>query len=76
MGIRFEVSAVTGFQGETVDALSVHARCPGLGEHVGVHLMVYDYDALRGALRPDAHGTRQRGDARALQVLLQEGEHI
>jgi hypothetical protein len=74
MEVRFDVTAVTGLQGETVDALSVHALCPGLGERVGVHLMVYDYDGLRGALRPDNHGTRPRGDARALQVLMQEGE--
>jgi hypothetical protein len=74
MGIRFEVGSVTGFQGDTVDALSVHALCPELGERVGVHLMVYDYDGLRGALRPDARGGKPRGDARALRVLLQEGE--
>jgi len=76
MGIRFDVTAVTGLQGEAVDALSVHALCPGLGISVGVHLMVYDYDGLRGALRPDAHGSKPRGDVLALQALLQVGEPI
>jgi hypothetical protein len=76
MGIRFDVTAVNGLQGEAVDALSVHAMCPALGVSVGVHLMVYDYEALRGALRPDVHGSKPRGDARALQALLQMGETI
>jgi hypothetical protein len=73
MGVRFEVSAVTGFQGETVDALSVHVALPDLEVHVGVHLMVYDFDDLRGALKPDARGRKPRGDAAALRVLLHDG---
>jgi hypothetical protein len=73
MGVRFEVTAVPGFQGETVDALSVRARCPELGEQVGVHLLVYDYDDLRGALKPDARGRRPRGDEAALRNLLHDG---
>ena len=64
--------SITGFQGETVDALSVHAFCPGLQEEVGVHLMIYDFDAVRGALKPDARGRSLRGDARALRQLLGE----
>ncbi len=72
MGVRFEVSAVTGFQGEAVDALSVHARLPALGVNVGVHLMVYDFDDLRGALKPDGRGHKPRGDAAALRVLLHD----
>jgi len=73
MGVRFEVSSVTGFQGETVDALSVHVSLPALAVHVGVHLMVYDYDDLRGALKPDGRGRKPRGDAAALQSLLHDG---
>jgi hypothetical protein len=72
MGIRFDVSAVTGFQGETVDALSVHVMVPAWAAHVGVHLMVYDFDDLRGALKPDDRGRRPRGDASALRVLLHD----
>ena len=73
MGVRFEVRAVTGFQGETVDALSIHASLPALAVHVGVHLMVYDFDDLRGALKADSRGRKPRGDAAALQVLLHDG---
>jgi hypothetical protein len=71
-GVRFEVSTVTGFQGETVDALSVHALCAPLQAHVGVHLLVYDFDDLRGALKPDGRGRKPRGDAAALRVLLHD----
>lgn len=73
MGVRFEVGSVTGFQGETVDALSIQAKLPALATHVGVHLMVYDFDDLRGALKPDARGRKPRGDAAALRALLHDG---
>jgi hypothetical protein len=75
MGVRFEVSEVTGFHGESVDALSVHAMCPPLGEYVGVHLLVYDFDDLRGALKPDVRGRRPRGDMAALRNLLHDAPH-
>ena len=52
-GVRFEARAVPGLHGEMVDALSVHALCRPLGEQVGVHLLVYDLDDLRGALQAD-----------------------
>ncbi len=71
-GVQFEVRSVPGFQGETVDALSVHALCPGLDVHVGVHLLVYDLDDLRGALKPDGQGRRPRGDMAALAALLHD----
>lgn len=70
MGIAFEPRSVTGMHGERVDALSVHAYCKALDEHVGVHLLVYDLDDLRGALRADARGRRPRGDVTALRALL------
>ena len=73
MKVRFEPRSVTGFHGETVDALSVQAYCAALGEHVGLHLLIYDFDDLRGALRVDARGRRPRGDSAALRVLLHDG---
>jgi hypothetical protein len=73
MGVRFETASVTGFQGETVDALSVHVRCPELAAYVGLHLMVYDFDDLRGALKPDAQGRRPRGDIASVRALLHDG---
>ncbi|NVO08024.1 MAG: hypothetical protein HXX19_19790, partial [Rhodoferax sp.] len=72
MGVRFDVRAVTGFQGETVDALSVQLAVAEWGTHVGVHMMVYDFDDLRGALKADARGRRPRGDAVALRNLLHD----
>ncbi|MBS7348967.1 MAG: hypothetical protein KIG95_02155 [Comamonas sp.] len=68
--IRFEVSRVPGFNGALVDALSIHSHCPPLGEVVGVHLLVHDFDELRGALKPDRQGRPWRGDSAALQALL------
>lgn len=72
--VRYEVSSVHGFHGEEVDALSILARCDELGQNVGVHLMIYDHDDLRGALKPDAQGLLQRGDLKALERLMGEDE--
>ena len=69
-GVRYEVQAIKGFKGEEVDALSIHSLCGPLNEDIGVHLMVYDYDDLRGALQPDERGRTQRGDLGALRQLL------
>jgi hypothetical protein len=63
---------VTGFHGESVEALSVHAFCAGLNEEVGVHLLIYDRDDVRGALKPDAKGRTPRGDWQAVQRLLHD----
>jgi hypothetical protein len=69
-GVRYEVTSVNGFKGETVDALSVRSRCDALNEEIGVHFMVYDYDDLRGALLPDTHGRPWRGDTEAVRRLV------
>jgi hypothetical protein len=74
-GVRFDARSVPGLHGEMVDALSVHALCRPLGEQVGVHLLVYDLDDVRGALQPDARGRRPRGDAAALRRLLHDVAH-
>lgn len=71
--VDYEVRSVTGFQGETVDALSLRSLCQPLNETVGVHLMIYDRDDLRGALRPDSRGRSPRGDAVAVARLLEGG---
>jgi hypothetical protein len=65
--VAYEVRTVTGFQGEAVEALSLSSPCRELGEAVGVHLMVYDHDDLRGALKPDARGRTPRGDLAAVR---------
>ena len=69
--VNYVPRTVTGFTGESVEALSVHAFCADLNEEIGVHLMIYDFDDVRGALKPDAKGRAPRGDAKALRRLLQ-----
>ena len=70
--VSYVPRTVTGFTGESVEALSVHAFCADLNEEIGVHLMIYDFDDVRGALKPDAKGRAPRGDATALRRLLQK----
>lgn len=68
--VSYVPHTVTGFHGESVEALSVHAFSPDLKEEIGVHLMIYDHDDMRGALRPDAKGRSPRGDLAAVQRLI------
>ena len=70
--VRYEVNSVHGFQGETVDALSMVVNAAELGQRVGLHLMIYDFDDLRGALKLDAQGISHRGDLNALERLMSE----
>lgn len=72
LGVRYAPSTVTGFTGERVEALSIQARSAELGEYVGVHLLVYNFDDLRGALKPDKRGRSPRGDTAALRGLLHD----
>ena len=71
--VDYEPRTVTGFTGDSVDALSIRSVCKPLHETVGVHLMIYDHDDLRGALRPDASGRAPRGDMAAVARLLAAG---
>lgn len=70
--VDYEPRTITGLHGESVEALSVHAFCPELHEEVGVHLLIYDRDDVRGALRHDAKGRSPRGDLMAIRRLLQD----
>ncbi len=70
--VAYVPRTVTGFHGESVEALSVHAVCPELNEEVGVHLLIYDRDDVRGALKPDAKGRTPRGDLAAVRRLLHD----
>jgi hypothetical protein len=74
-GVDYTPRTVTGFHGESVEALSLSSMSPELGEPIGVHLLVYDHDDLRGALRVDAKGRTPRGDLAAVRALVQESEH-
>ena len=70
--VAYTPRTVTGFTGEPVEALSLSSMSPELGEPIGVHLLVYDHDDLRGALKPDAQGRTPRGDLKAVRALLRE----
>jgi hypothetical protein len=69
-GVSYVPRTVAGLNGELVEALSIHAFCAELKEEIGVHLMIYDFDDVRGALKPDTKGRAPRGDAAAVQRLL------
>ena len=69
-GAKCLARTVAGFRGKEVDTLSVHAFCTELNEDIGVHLMIHDFDDMRGALQADAKGRSPRGDAAALKRLL------
>ena len=69
-GVDYQVGSVTGWRGEPVLALSGRERSEALGQFVQVHLIVYDRDDVRGALKPDAQGRKPRGDAKALRALM------
>ena len=68
--VDYQARSVTGFNGDTVDALSLSSMSPELGEPIGVHLLIYDHDDVRGALRRDAKGRTPRGDIAAVRGLL------
>jgi hypothetical protein len=68
--VDYQARTVTGFNGESVEALSLSSLSPELGETVVVHLLIYDHDDVRGALRADAKGRTPRGDLAAVRALL------
>lgn len=70
--VDYEPRTVTGFNGEAVEALSLSSVSPELGEPIGIHLLIYDHDDVRGALRPDSKGRAPRGDLAAVRAMVGE----
>jgi hypothetical protein len=70
--VDYEARTVTGFNGQPVEALSFSSLSRELGETIGVHLMIYDHDDLRGALKPDSQGRSPRGTVDAVRALLEQ----
>jgi hypothetical protein len=68
--VDYEARTVTGLHGEPVEALSLSSLSRELGEAIGVHLLIYDHDDLRGALKPDSKGRTPRGDLAAVRALV------
>jgi hypothetical protein len=74
-GQRYDVGTTNGFKGESVDVLSLSVPCTDLDEDIGIHLVVYDLDDLKGALRPDSQGRKPRGDEAAVAHLVAASVH-
>jgi len=68
--LTYKSHSTTGLHGEPVDTLSMGVFCPELNEEIGMHLMIYDHDDVRGALKHDSKGRSPRGDVTALRRLL------
>lgn len=73
-GLRYEVSTQARGASEDTVVLSVlvKMRDPSFTEQQGVwvHMALHHLDDIRGALKPDARGSSERGDIRGLQALL------
>lgn len=74
--VDYDARSVTGLHGHEVEALSLNVRAPELQNWVGVHLLVNDTTALRGALLPDDAGRKPRGTAKDVRALLADNETI
>lgn len=72
LGADFQTGTATGLGGAPVDVLSVHSFCRELNEHVGVHLLVYDRDDIRGARRVDAKDRLLRADLETVRRLMHD----
>ncbi|MES2787230.1 MAG: hypothetical protein V4684_17320 [Pseudomonadota bacterium] len=72
--VAYEARTVTGFHGDPVEALSLSSVSPELKEAIGVHLMIYDHDDVRGALKRDSQGRSPRGDIAAVRALLDNAQ--
>jgi len=73
-GLNYDATSVQGLHGQMVDALSLQVRSDALSAWVGLHLLVNDSLAQRGALLRDEWGRKPRGDAAALRRLLSAQE--
>ncbi len=73
LGIDFDAGAIDRPGQDPLPVLTVATHSPALAEVVTVHLLVHDFDAQRGALKPDAAGRSWRGDAAALRRLMEAG---
>ena len=71
-GVDYETVSEPLGRGEHSLTLVLAERNAELDDWVTIHLNVLDLDDLRGALKPDARGQTWRGDAAALQRLLEQ----
>jgi hypothetical protein len=71
-GVDYDTVSEPLGRGEHSLTLVLSERDAALADWITIHLNVLDLDDLRGALKPDARGQTWRGDAGALQRLLEQ----
>jgi hypothetical protein len=71
-GVDYETVSQPLGRGEHALTLVLGERNAELDDWITIHLNILDLDDLRGALKPDARGQTWRGDAAALQRLLEQ----
>ena len=71
-GVAYETVSEPLGRGEHALTLVLGERHAALADWITIHLNILDLDDLRGALKPDARGQTWRGNAAALQRLLEE----
>ena len=70
-GVDYETVSEPAGRGEPALTLVLGEPDRELDDWLTIHLHILDHDDLRGALKPDARGQTWRGDAAALQRLLE-----
>ncbi len=73
-GIAYETVSEPLGRDEHALTLVLDERNAALDDWITIHLHILDHDDLRGALKPDGRGHTWRGDAAALQRLLEEDD--
>lgn len=73
---NYDANSITGFNGKTVDKLSLNSFSDQLEEYIGVHFVIYDYDDLRGAMKHDSKGRSPRGNLEAVLALIATNQKI
>jgi len=70
--VAYTPHTMKGWRGAPVEALALHSYSKELAEDIGIYLLLYDFDDLRGAVRADAQGRTPHGDTAAVRRLLHE----
>lgn len=70
--IKYSSATITNSNGSTVDALSAFEIVREWQQKVFIHMEIYDFNDIRGALKPDIKGRSPRGDLQAVQALLKK----
>ena len=70
--LRYETAVSAKWSGGEASSFHLQVRCQPLQMWVGLHLLVSDYDDLRGALKPDGKGRSPRGNWSAVRILVHD----